>query len=891
MNSLRNRGWSHRVRSRAWAAIGLAAVFAFSFSGTLAAQQKVELKELKLEALGPALFTHNDGLPVRVTAFFSDGSEKNVTKDPNCKFATEGSGLDEEKGKVYVFPRRNEREFTLRTSYDFGGKSERAKLTLRIHDEYAFFPDFHMGSGPTEQLKEARAILEAKGLRIEAIPTREHDCAFDVGRITDSKPARYEVVKKGSTVTLWYNPEPIPSVVGKSEQEAQNILEGKGLKVKVLPAIFYVTNHPPGVVVSQTPAAPVSDKSARTSPALVKGTTVRLVMNGQPIVVPDLIGKTEAEADKILRGMKLRGDVGPSALHDPNHDVGKVVDQSPEKGKKVASGATIRLGLNPAPLPRMGITVNPPKGPYQMQDRLTFFENLDRKGNNVYVYTWYIDGTQVGHDISSVRHRFTAPGPHYVQLVAKCAATGWEDAIIRNIGIEYPPDPELGIWVIPWGPYTNRQPVVFQENCKNVPNDTKYNWYFGFFNEEIGSGKRIKYTLPDKKGTYDVTLGLRFGSDNFDALKKTITITVGDPPIGLMGSHVNRFRVDGMPDNVRISSCYWKGGYTASQGIGPVVTVMPGWSDFVRFHTVGAVDALDFYTGLQAGGHNSGFLVYVPAGRNEIRFVICGFTFGDPGKTPGAFTGCVQYSGVLPLAGHTVIPRTLRWVEQHARCGVAEWQTEQGPICRARIWKTKSSAGMSGSGAFQNVFVQGGVEDLGCEQYDPSTDPGTGTTAAGISTATQVGGQIQAGLSGSTGQTAQAGQAIPGWYIKPGGQPPGGGGTGTGGAGTANLSNVTVSQTNVTVTFWDHGQEDGDIINVYLNGNLLRGNVILTNAKQSFPATLNSGQNNFEIEAVNEGRIPPNTASVNISHVTQGPATQIYERKSGARASMALTAP
>jgi len=306
------------------------------------------------------------------------------------------------------------------------------------------------------------------------------------------------------------------------------------------------------------------------------------------------------------------------------------------------------------------------------------------------------------------------------------------------------------------------------------------------------------------------------------------------------------------------------------------------------------VDAYDLYTGIQLGSYNTGFLVYMPAGTDppEIRYEIYHYNFTKK-------KGVLHADGRLDLHNETPIPTTLGWVEERARYGVAEWQTEEGSTCRAKIFKfATSSAGMQGSGAFGRIYIKGGVEDLGCEQYDPRTDPGTGTTTAGISSVAQTGGQFQSSLvpPGSTGQTTQSGQAIPGWYTTPGGQPPGVGGTsgsgpGTGGAGTGNLSNVTVSQQNVTITFWDHGQEDGDIINVYLNGNLIRGNVILKNTKMSFQVTLNSGQNNFEIEAVNEGRIPPNTASVKISHVTSGPATQIYERKSGARASMALTAP
>ena len=53
--------------------------------------------------------------------------------------------------------------------------------------------------------------------------------------------------------------------------------------------------------------------------------------------------------------------------------------------------------------------------------------------------------------------------------------------------------------------------------------------------------------------------------------------------------------------------------------------------------------------------------------------------------------------------------------------------------------------------------------------------------------------------------------------------------------GTGGLSDVTVDQQNITMTFWDHGTEDGDIINIYLNGTLLKGNIKLKKPKRSFP--------------------------------------------------------
>lgn len=114
--------------------------------------------------------------------------------------------------------------------------------------------------------------------------------------------------------------------------------------------------------------------------------------------------------------------------------------------------------------------------------------------------------------------------------------------------------------------------------------------------------------------------------------------------------------------------------------------------------------------------------------------------------------------------------------------------------------------------------------------------------------------------------------------------------TSTGGT-SKDLTDVTVGRRDVTITVWDHGNEDGDIINIYLNGKVLKSKLRLTKKKQVFRVNLSGGQNRFEVEAVNEGSQSPNTATVEISNVTKGKPSQVYERKSGQKTSMNLNAP
>jgi hypothetical protein len=70
------------------------------------------------------------------------------------------------------------------------------------------------------------------------------------------------------------------------------------------------------------------------------------------------------------------------------------------------------------------------------------------------------------------------------------------------------------------------------------------------------------------------------------------------------------------------------------------------------------------------------------------------------------------------------------------------------------------------------------------------------------------------------------------------------------------------SSSKVTFRIWDKGFEDGDIINLYHNQEVLLSDFKVTKAIKILEVTLTDGPNVFEIEAVNEGLAPPNTAMI-----------------------------
>mgnify|MGYP006290060947 CR=1 FL=1 len=112
-------------------------------------------------------------------------------------------------------------------------------------------------------------------------------------------------------------------------------------------------------------------------------------------------------------------------------------------------------------------------------------------------------------------------------------------------------------------------------------------------------------------------------------------------------------------------------------------------------------------------------------------------------------------------------------------------------------------------------------------------------------------------------------------------------------AATGGLSDVTVSRRQLELTVTDNGREiDGDTVDLYLNGNLIvAGHILVAEPGTTFPVTLQAGENTLEVYAVNEGSVTPNTALLEISHVTAGLDSQEWRLGAGESGSLTITAP
>ena len=73
----------------------------------------------------------------------------------------------------------------------------------------------------------------------------------------------------------------------------------------------------------------------------------------------------------------------------------------------------------------------------------------------------------------------------------------------------------------------------------------------------------------------------------------------------------------------------------------------------------------------------------------------------------------------------------------------------------------------------------------------------------------------------------------------------------------------TKSET-VYLEFWDTRKEDGDIISVYINGEIFTKKLEVKHQHKTIKATLKPGKNKIIFKAENLGSIPPNTAALKI---------------------------
>nr|WP_307802847.1 Stk1 family PASTA domain-containing Ser/Thr kinase [Cellulomonas fengjieae] len=186
---------------------------------------------------------------------------------------------------------------------------------------------------------EAQAAIEAKELVF--VRAEEASATIAADHAIRSDPAEGEPVLPGSEVTVFISTGPaslaVPSVAGRTEQEATDILTDAGLVVSATRQADDNPAFPQGQVTKTDPAEGASVSA---------GSTVTLFVSTGNVLVPDVTGKTKAEATQLLNDAKLQ--VNTSTVESSNPP-DTVVSQDVPAGTPVKQGRVINLQIAVAP--------------------------------------------------------------------------------------------------------------------------------------------------------------------------------------------------------------------------------------------------------------------------------------------------------------------------------------------------------------------------------------------------------------------------------------------------------------------------------------------------------------------------------------------------------------
>jgi eukaryotic-like serine/threonine-protein kinase len=183
-------------------------------------------------------------------------------------------------------------------------------------------------------LEEARRRLQRA--RFDVGVRREYHDSIPEGRVISQSPQAGSPLEVGEPVALVVSqgkePVEVPRVVGLSEDDAASSLRAVGVGVRLTEE--FSATVPAGRVIGQSPQA------FQSVPA---DSVVTIVVSKGPreFPMPNVTGKTEAEATAQLRSLGLR----VQTVQVPGSTGNRVVGQEPEPDTTVKQGQTVKIYL------------------------------------------------------------------------------------------------------------------------------------------------------------------------------------------------------------------------------------------------------------------------------------------------------------------------------------------------------------------------------------------------------------------------------------------------------------------------------------------------------------------------------------------------------------------
>ncbi|NYD78055.1 serine/threonine protein kinase [Arthrobacter cupressi] len=198
-----------------------------------------------------------------------------------------------------------------------------------------------------------RRIYDAK--LVPDAPVRVNDDKIPQGTAIGTDPSVGTEVAEGSHVTLKVSDGPSSVTVPKNlanqtEAAARDMLRLVGLTASTI--IGNSPSVPAGSVISSNPAP---------GAVVAPGSPVQLVVSSGKVAMPQLVGRTRAEAEKALQDLGLTMEV----VEQENSQVapGTVTRQSTEAKALVDQGSTVTVTVAKAPAPAPEPTPTPSETP------------------------------------------------------------------------------------------------------------------------------------------------------------------------------------------------------------------------------------------------------------------------------------------------------------------------------------------------------------------------------------------------------------------------------------------------------------------------------------------------------------------------------------------------
>jgi serine/threonine-protein kinase len=190
-----------------------------------------------------------------------------------------------------------------------------------------------------QTLNTARTVLQNDGFSVTVLNVTNNKPA---GIVIGQDPQGNDKAKEGSTVTLTVSQGPgnttVPSVVGRSQKDAQNALTKAHLK--------YNVQHEPSETIAKGKATRTDPSSGQ--PVGVGSTVTLYISSGKPMVtVPNVIGESGSAARTQLTNAGFV--VSTTNQTTTNAPAGQVVDQTPAGNTKLVAGSTVNLVIAQEP--------------------------------------------------------------------------------------------------------------------------------------------------------------------------------------------------------------------------------------------------------------------------------------------------------------------------------------------------------------------------------------------------------------------------------------------------------------------------------------------------------------------------------------------------------------